>query len=139
MSKLQNCLLSFGKGDGIFSNTRKSSCFGSDHSVVNFNLIVVKRSIFYCFVNTQIEPMIWTQKNMICFTTIRLKWKTAFTRMPHLVDARFPCQQLLSHNLHNTIIAQNCHSVVWSCVVVSISNAAHSTHKHTFTFLHVYG
>ena len=47
--------------------------------VFHFNRTVSKRTVFHCFVNTQAELMIWTQKNTLLFATIRLKWKTAFT------------------------------------------------------------
>ena len=44
--------------------------------VFHFNRIVAKRTVFHCFVNTQAELMIWTQKNTLRFATIRLEWKT---------------------------------------------------------------
>ena len=72
----------FWKGD--FLKHEKVISLRLYRSVVNFNIIVVKHSIFHYFVNTQIESMILKQKNTICFTTIWLKWKTAFTRMSHL-------------------------------------------------------
>ena len=45
--------------------------------VFHFNRIVAKRTVFHCFVNTQADLMIWTQKNTLRFATIRLEWKTA--------------------------------------------------------------
>ena len=46
--------------------------------VFHYIRIVVKRSVLLCFMSTLIELMIWTQKKMLCYATIHLKWKTAF-------------------------------------------------------------
>ena len=46
-------------------------------AVFHFRRIVAKRTVIHCFVSTQAELMIWTQKNTRHFATIRLKWKAA--------------------------------------------------------------
>ena len=47
--------------------------------VFHFNNIVAKHSLLYFFMNIQTQLMTWTQKNMLLFATIELKWKTALT------------------------------------------------------------
>jgi hypothetical protein len=44
--------------------------------VFHFNRIVAKRSVFLCFLTTRVELMTSTQKTMLRYVTIRLKWKT---------------------------------------------------------------
>jgi hypothetical protein len=44
--------------------------------VFHFNRIVAKRSVFLCFLSTRVELMTSTQKKMLRYVTIRLKWKT---------------------------------------------------------------
>ena len=39
-------------------------------AVFHFNLIVMKRSVFHCFVSTQAEPMTRTQWNTLRFAAI---------------------------------------------------------------------
>jgi hypothetical protein len=46
--------------------------------VFHFNRIVAKRSVFLCFLTTRVELMTSTQKRMLRYVTIRLKWKTGF-------------------------------------------------------------
>ena len=48
--------------------------------VSHFTRIVAKRSVLLCFMSTRIELMIWTQKKMLRYATIRLKWRTALIR-----------------------------------------------------------
>jgi hypothetical protein len=48
--------------------------------VFHFNRIVAKRSVFLCFLTTRAELMTSTQKKMLRYVTIRLKWKTGFRR-----------------------------------------------------------
>ena len=49
--------------------------------VFHFNRIVPKRGVFLCFLTTRVELMTLTQKKMLRYVTIRLKWKTG------LIDA----------------------------------------------------
>ena len=61
----------------------------SGHGVHSLTLPRTEGSIHVlyhvCFVNTQVELMIWTQKNTLRFATIRLKWKTGLTEIFRLV------------------------------------------------------
>ena len=45
-------------------------------AVFHFNRIVPKRSVFLCFLSDSVELMTLTQKKMLRYVTIRLKWKT---------------------------------------------------------------
>jgi hypothetical protein len=47
--------------------------------VFHFNRIVPKRSVFLCFLTTRVELMTSTQKKMLRYVTIRLKWKTGLS------------------------------------------------------------
>jgi hypothetical protein len=51
--------------------------------VFHFNRIVLKRSVFLCFLTTRVELMTSTQKKMLRYVTIRLKWKTGFKPVFH--------------------------------------------------------
>ena len=46
--------------------------------VLHFTRIVANRSVFLRSMGTRLELMILTQKRMLLYVTIRLKWKTAF-------------------------------------------------------------
>ena len=48
--------------------------------VFHFTPIVAKRSVFLCSMSTGAELMILTQKKMLRYATIRLKWKTALKK-----------------------------------------------------------
>jgi hypothetical protein len=56
--------------------------------VFHFNRIVAKRSVFLCFLTIRVELMTSTQKKMLRYVTIRLKWKTGFRLCLSLVSIR---------------------------------------------------
>ena len=49
-------------------------------AVFHFNRIVPKRSVFLCFLSDSVELMTLTQKKMLRYVTIRLKWKTGLNQ-----------------------------------------------------------
>ena len=46
-------------------------------AVFHFTRIIAKHSVVLCSMSTRVELMILTQKKMLRYATIRLKWKTA--------------------------------------------------------------
>jgi hypothetical protein len=54
--------------------------------VFHFNCIVAKRSVFLCFLTTRVELMTSTQKKMLRYVTIRLKWKTGLSSIDTWCD-----------------------------------------------------
>ena len=57
-------------------------------AVLHFNRIVPKRSVFLFFLSDSVELMTLTQKKMLRYVTIRLKWKTGFTVCARIVNTR---------------------------------------------------
>ena len=65
----------------VSTNLTKYVSLASIKPVFHFNRIVAKRRVFLCFLTTRVELMTSTQKKMLRYVTIRLKWKTGFTAM----------------------------------------------------------